>query len=335
MGFFEHRIMPDYLEKEEQALARLSMANDNDRFAERMIAMLPSKIRDDACWYSDDDLYESRLWDIEPEVQVAGINKTNALVLNGVRAATIHWGNFPRVGRLAVMTSSQVWALNAACISPIVFVFGCIIVKFVNSFGAILIIVGFAVACASPWLVVYGNSVQIVSGQPLFIGVEGILTEEEVEYHAFGTVSGQRNAVPNLIESPTGSLFAEPNSTHEIRWGNPAYHKAVAAEPEAHRNGDKIFTLVDINLQTIYYFSAKRAPTVCVYVGREGGLGRYILCSERCDRNELHRETVLRMPTYIASQMRLCDWLAIGSKNDSVYNQLSVTIADTCSGPSL
>src|ERR1700722_18374622 len=53
MGFFDCRIMPDVLETEMQALARLSVANDSDRLAERMISMLPKTILDTCCWYSD------------------------------------------------------------------------------------------------------------------------------------------------------------------------------------------------------------------------------------------------------------------------------------------
>src|SRR5204863_8983021 len=76
MGFFEHRIMPDNLETEEQALARLSMVNDSDSFTERMISMLPSTICETACWYSDNDHFDTKLWDIEPALQVAGITES-------------------------------------------------------------------------------------------------------------------------------------------------------------------------------------------------------------------------------------------------------------------
>jgi hypothetical protein len=62
----------------------------------------------------------------------------------------------------------------------------------------------------------------------------------------------------------------------------------------------------------MYYFRALRAPTVCIFAGREGGLGRFVLCSERCDINELHKESVLRMPTEISQKMELCGWVALG-----------------------
>lgn len=99
MGFFQHRIMPDNLETEEQALARLSMANDSDRFTERMISMLPQNINESACWYSDNDIFDARLWDIEPTIQVAGITETGSLIFDGCRAACIRWKNFPNITR--------------------------------------------------------------------------------------------------------------------------------------------------------------------------------------------------------------------------------------------
>jgi hypothetical protein len=62
----------------------------------------------------------------------------------------------------------------------------------------------------------------------------------------------------------------------------------------------------------MYYFHVERPPIVCVFTGREGGLGRFVLCSERCDINEPQKESVLRMPTEISQKMELCGWLALG-----------------------
>ena len=86
-------------------------------------------------------------------------------------------------------------------------------------------------------------------------------------------------------------------------------------------NTPNVYTLVDTVAGQVYYFTAARPPTVCIYAGREGGLGRFILCSESCNLNELHKETVLRMPSYIANSMRFCDWLAVGGV-DSTQGEL-------------
>ena len=114
MGFFEHRIMPDNQESVWHALARLSMANDSDHLVERMIAMLPPSIPDWACWYSDEDIFGAKLWDIDPEVQVAGITSSGALVVDGCRAAAIRWKDFPEVACLRTGKRSFRRAICAA-----------------------------------------------------------------------------------------------------------------------------------------------------------------------------------------------------------------------------
>ncbi|KIK72885.1 hypothetical protein PAXRUDRAFT_21476, partial [Paxillus rubicundulus Ve08.2h10] len=96
------------------------------------------------------------------------------------------------------------------------------------------------------------------------------------------------------------------------REGNPSQFTQAA---EA-RHDQPIYTLVDTLSGTLYYFTASRPPTVCLFTGREGGLGRFVLCSESCTINELHKETVVRMPSYIGRAMLLSDWVALGGVDD-------------------
>ena len=110
MGFYQHRILPDRNESEMVALARLSLANDNDRFAERMIAMLPRQIKDEACWYSDQDLFGANIWDIEPDVHVTGITEDESLVLDGCRSASIRWKGFGKVKNYTNLGGRGFWA---------------------------------------------------------------------------------------------------------------------------------------------------------------------------------------------------------------------------------
>jgi len=74
----------------------------------------------------------------------------------------------------------------------------------------------------------------------------------------------------------------------------------------------QMYTLIDTNSSTMHYFRAERVPTVYLFTGREGGLGRFVLCSERCNISELHKESVLRMPTEISQKMVSCGWVALG-----------------------
>lgn len=312
MGFFEHRIMPDYLETELQALARLSMANDDDRFAERMIAMLPKHILDTACWYADDDEYNAKLWDIEPDVQVAGITESGSLVLNGCRTAIIRWKDFPKVVHRTKGGFRRGFVRFLSWTGPYLFILGAAFAQN-GAGGVIVLIIGLFLWIFAPWMNAYANSGRVTEVEPWLIGVEGVMSAEEAEWRVYGTIPfGQ--FPPKIQESPTGSLLARPLTEGKIRKGDRAYQMAKDFEQHAEldRTGEKVFTLVDTISNSIYYFSARRPPTVCVLVGREGGLGRYLLCSEHCDRNELHKETVIRMPTYVSQEMRLSHWIAIG-----------------------
>jgi hypothetical protein len=310
MGFFDHRIMPDCVETEEQALARLSMANDSDRFAERMISMLPSTIRDTACWYSDDDIFGAKLWDIEPEIQVAGITDSGALVLDGCRATTIRWKGFPRVISTTKRGLRRLLAFYAALAGPFLFVIGISTVRSSRAIAALFIVFGILMLCAAPWMISYSNSGRVQAVEPWLVGVEGVLTAAEAEYHLYGS-NPALGFQAKLTESPTGSLFSIPEKTGPMRIGCAAHDRARHAERQKSTT-TKVFTIIDTESNTIYYIQAPRPPTVCVYVGHEGGLGRYILCSEHCDRNELHKETVLRMHTHVSECMMKSNWLAVG-----------------------
>lgn len=305
MGFFEHRIMPSILETELQALARLSMANDSDRMAERMVSMLPREIDAQACWYADDDQYGSQLWDIEPEVNVAGVTKSGALVLDGCRAATIRWQDFPEIsfqtteslrrtvaGKIPVTLPG--WVLYAATWMPI---------PATISVGTVFFACAAFLLIAGPFLTAYSISGRILATQPWLIGVKGVMSPEEAANRVYGATLSKRQ---RLFFTPSGSLLAKP-AENDIREGLESQYDEALRQTR-----DDIYTLVDTFSGTMYYFTAKRPPTVCLFTGREGGLGRFVLCSENCVANELHKETVLRMPSYIHRAMNPCDWVAIG-----------------------
>jgi hypothetical protein len=78
-----------------QALARLSLANDNDMLLERLMCVLPRE--PDQNWYSVKDAYRSKLWDIYPSCQIAGVCEDNSVIIDGAFGATIHWDRFRKV----------------------------------------------------------------------------------------------------------------------------------------------------------------------------------------------------------------------------------------------
>lgn len=340
MAFFEHRIMPFPPENDLQALARLSMINDRYHIAERMLSMLPNKIPSKSCWYADDDQYKAQFWDIEPEVQVAGITDTGALVLDGCRAASIRWKDFPEVGvrttesgfrqlvaKVAVFgipgfyafavqwipwlfskvsrTSSNVSASTSeSCQGGL-----CTVNVSLSPAATILAIVLFGWATIllilGPFMIAYSISGRILFTQPFLIGVKGAIKVEEASHYLYRAWISR----PRIIYTTSGSLLAQHAGREgDIREGKKSQYDAV----KELKNQDELYTLVDTSTGTLYYFTAERPPTVCLYTGREGGLGRFVLCSENCTANELHKETVIRMPSQIHRSMRSCGWLAIG-----------------------
>jgi hypothetical protein len=314
MGFFEHRIMPDASESSNAALARLSMANDSDSIAERMIAMLPETIHDKACWYADHDAFGAKLWDIEPEVQLAGTSETEALVLDGCRAACIRWKDFPTVSYSGEASYKRMLSFCVPFVALPVAIFG-IVLLILNAFhqhvapvgaGIFVIILGILLLLVSPKAVQYGTSDVDTFAPPWLVGVKGYVSARTMSRTLYGGT---------LVEyTPSGSTLSRPKETGDERGGDADGEVNAVKDAEKNlANGESIYTLVDTLSNSICHFKAKRPPTVCVYVGREGGLGRYLLCSENCTGNELHKESVIRLPSYISDYMLKTDWLAIGS----------------------
>ncbi|KAI6008665.1 hypothetical protein EDC04DRAFT_2581855 [Pisolithus marmoratus] len=302
MAFFEHRIMPFPPESNLQALARLSMINDGYRIAERMLCMLPEKIPSKSCWYADDDQYKAQFWDIEPEVQVAGVTETGALVLDGCRAASIRWKDFPEVGVRTTKSGVRRLVAKVAVFSiPVIHAFA---LQMLNPPAGALALVFYG--CATiflilvPFMIAYSISGRILFTQPFLIGVKGAMKVEEASHYLYRAWLSR----PRLVYTTSGSVLAQRCAGE----GKKTYDDV--------KDMDNIYTLVDTSTGTLYYFTADRPPTVCLYTGREGGLGRFVLCSENCTANELHKETVLRMPSQIHRAMRSCGWLAIGGMEE-------------------
>jgi hypothetical protein len=311
MGFFEHRIQPNDNDDELRALARLSMANDSDRIAERMVSLLPVTITQTECWYADDDVYSANLWDIVPEIQVAGITEKGALVLDGCKAACIRWKDFPGVSidkpesvrrELVGVVPYLAWPTIIA---------GLAAWTTTETAGITLLLCGAVLLFLSPRLVVYSESGRVATPQPWLIGVKGILDIEQASIHLYG--GGTKGKYRRLDFNPSGSEFAVPEQDLFRAGSEVQYSIAMKAEQLGLKAG-RTYTLIDTYSSTIYYFCADKPPTVCLFTGREGGLGRFVLCSERClgASTELHKETVLRMPTEVSQRMELCGWVALG-----------------------
>ncbi|EGO00547.1 hypothetical protein SERLA73DRAFT_71562 [Serpula lacrymans var. lacrymans S7.3] len=307
MGFFEHRIEPNLLETESQALARLFLANYNDRFLARMVSMLPRKISPTSCWYSDEDVYCTKLWEVEPCIQVLAISKTGAVVVDDCRAAVMKWNGFPEVA----FQRDKSFKRLICCVLPrffwLIFLMSLGLLAVSSVLSIFVMGVSFTLLFVSPRLIIYGHSGRVNAVQPWLIGAKGVVTVEE----ASRMVCGKTEPGPiRFSYNARGSTLSIPHNA-DIPRGNPS-QASIASRL---RN---VYTLIDTVSRSVYYFQAERVPTVCVFTGLEGGLGRFVLCSEghgRCE-GELHKETVLRMPTHVGDMMRRCDRIAIGGLGD-------------------
>ncbi|KAI6144553.1 hypothetical protein BKA82DRAFT_4172877, partial [Pisolithus tinctorius] len=107
------------------------------------------------------------------------------------------------------------------------------------------------------------------------------MSPEEAANHIHGATLSKRQ---RLFFTPSGSLLAKP-AEDDIRQGLESQYDEALMQTR-----DDIYTLIDRFSGTLYHFTAKRPLTVCLLTGREGGLGRFVLCSEDCVANELHKE---------------------------------------------
>ncbi|KAI6030841.1 hypothetical protein F5J12DRAFT_312009 [Pisolithus orientalis] len=250
MAFFEHRIMPFPPESDLHALARLSMINDEYRIAERMLSMFPHEIPSTSCWYADNDQYKAQFWDVEPEVQVAGVTDKGALVLDGCRAASIRWKDFPEVGvqttesgfrqlvaKIAVFGIPGFYALaaqwipwlwskvsaessavsadaSASCSGS-----SCAFKLSLSPAATILAIVIFGWATLllilGPFMIAYSISGRILFTQPFLIGVKGALKVEEASHYLYRGWLVR----PRLAYTTSGSVLAEHAGEGDIREG--------------------------------------------------------------------------------------------------------------------
>ena len=106
MALLHHRINPTTEDSLFHSLAKVNMANDSDDLIERMICWSPStrpvqnRSSDLFSLYhlSFPDQFGSRIWNIKPMCEVVGLAKEeNTLMIDGCRAMSIRWKNFPRM----------------------------------------------------------------------------------------------------------------------------------------------------------------------------------------------------------------------------------------------
>ncbi|MCJ1282079.1 hypothetical protein MMC26_001402 [Xylographa opegraphella] len=337
MGLLHYRIDPDPTDDLFQVIARLSLANDNDRLIERLTSMFPKAIDNNEDFFksmAEKDQYETHTWDIEPRCQVVGVgDEPSTVILSECRAVPIRWKRFPRMmykrhqgqkKRMAelVIRSGAWWIVTgyglAFTYAPIFLGWAQLsdtIGRFLPGptphyerwmWAAILLFIGTGLVLAifAPSAVrrLFGGAV--LQAAPHLVAFEGTLPRADLERIVFG--------------SDAKRLRYEPSSTPFTReFRHPYIRKGVEPDwitksaPEPTLPGHHWFTLVDTGNLCITVFQAKRPPTVAFITGAEGGMLRAVLCSWRFANDCHYRETVIRVPSNTWALCRPSAWVKV------------------------
>lgn len=164
MTLLTKRPRMDPSDTEEQALARLSLANDSDQIVERMACMDGIRMTGKPAWFNLEDDLGANLWDIQPLCQVAGVCHDGSLILDGAHAISIRWKDIPRIYSLRRRSWKKLSADWALAFGPILFVVGCALVAqggSVGGLGAFFLVLGLIILLSAPFAVriLYGGKV--------------------------------------------------------------------------------------------------------------------------------------------------------------------------------
>jgi hypothetical protein len=327
MGLLHYRIEKSPTDTLFQAIARLSLANDNDKLIERMISLFPNSQDDSRSAFeklAQPDQYSTHLWDIEPLCQVVGVaDEDNTVFLDGCCAMHIRWKDFPRVSvkrhrgfkkdMAELFVTSGTWwfifGLNLTITYAPFLTF-----QFTNESRLILTLalliggflaVGLFLSFLGPLSVrrLYGG--QVLRSSPNLIAFEGVMPL------VFGNSQGR------LTYSPSATPFSLPYRDPKERIGlEPEWIRSgslddIKAVEDQLPRGHHLFTLVDTGNLNVFVFSARRPPTVALVTGREGGMLRVVLASWFFKNDCLVKETVVRMDTDVYEEARKNGWLKV------------------------
>ncbi|MCJ1443915.1 MAG: hypothetical protein MMC23_004415 [Stictis urceolatum] len=354
MGLLQYRIDPDPSDDLFQVIARLSLANDNDRLIERMVSMFPSSRNGGDLFktLAMKDQYDTKLWDIKPRCQVVGVaDEPNTIILDECRAVPIRWKCFPRmmykrhVGfkkRLAELAirSGAWWTVSAYTLAlttyaPLLLAINSASREPVNSrfiWGVLCLLLGIGIILSAfaPKCVKRLFGGEVLQSAPHLIGFEGVMPKAQLEKIVFGNSEGRLDYEPSSTpfgkecKHPYVRKGREPDWIKEKRpWDAPGL-----------LSDHRLFTLVDTGNMSISIFQAKHPPTVAVITGAEGGMLRAVLCSWRFADDCLYKETVMRLPTSAWSQTKPSAWLkmSLQSQDDRSHSSNPIELTPDLRG---
>ncbi|KAI4092456.1 MAG: hypothetical protein L6R37_007571, partial [Teloschistes peruensis] len=283
-----------------QAFARLSLANDSNMLLERLICLFPPDPY--APWYSFEDQWDASLWDGYPRIQVCGIGDDDTVILDGARAATIHWKSFKKVmlrGNRTVIRHIAVIALTM--VAPLIISGILLLASGAHVVGAVVLTFALIILLLSPWLINRIYLGKVLSAQPYFFGIEGYVHLHTIEKKLLGV------NLNRLSWSTTASPLSKHNLSNRAHFkkhcegqdpkSDPGVNARIQKALQSTASQEKIFTLVDTYTMTVTLFATVRPPVAVLACGKEGGMQRALLCSYDWTNNTLYRETVIRIET--------------------------------------
>jgi hypothetical protein len=272
MGLLRQRPKTKKRDSAFQAFARLSLANDNDRLLERMVCVLPKDpdafiSGDRHYWATLDDHFDTHLWDIEPYIQIAGIDNHDTVIIDGAFAATIHWDAFRRVA----VTTKETWSRTAARFlvrsCPGWVLLGVILLNLQSTAaGAFFLTVGLIVMLLSPTLILHVYGGKVWSTQPWLFGFEGHMEKDQIEKAIFGFPSNRLTWAPFGSSLSQHSVY-DGDLKNECRGIDPMSRNMrdeSLKHPGAKHGRQRLFTLVDTNtMYVLFHFNALQGAILC------------------------------------------------------------------------
>ncbi|KAK8127278.1 hypothetical protein PG984_008386 [Apiospora sp. TS-2023a] len=327
MSLLRRRPAMDTTDSEFAAFARLSLANNSEAFLERLICV--QLLETNKPWHYQHDFWGSKLWDIEPKCQIAGIADDETVILDGAYGATIQWNAMEPVPFLVRPTWRRTlgkWLLRGSTLDlavTLVFaLYAAAIVVYtadvkrhkadiddertqiwVLLISIFFLFVATGISLAAPAMILNLYVGKFWDTQASFVGMEGVPSDlGMIEEYLFGSNRGR------LQWSVAGSAL----SRHKKSTSGSEQGACVGLPPLLRSGHDDsgtmhTFTVVDTFSMTAMAFRAARPPTAVIVCGREGGMQRAALCSYDWKHNTFSREQVIRLTTAVLDRMSRMD----------------------------
>lgn len=268
MGLLNNRIEKAASDTLFQSIARLSLANDSDRLIERMICLFPDPHTPGSSFskLASPDLFQTHLWDVDPECQVVGVaDEDNTVLIDNCKAMHIRWKNFPRMAVVRHYGMKKLLAELFVASGAWWFLFGFNLTITYAPFyafpsglaGTSLLLaleilvggffaVGILLSLVGPFSVrrLYGG--QVLQSSPNLIGFEGVLPLSKLEPLIFGNNNGrlsyESSSTPFSYNyrDPKERVGLEPAWIHDSITHPEGIRKIESQLPEGHH----LFTLV-------------------------------------------------------------------------------------------